>query len=120
MFPGNFLMAEPTLTEVFGTGATQTATSVTILKADLAVTGLTASGSNKAESLLAAIVLKAKTALGDSTFNSNVDQSVTIAPGFNSIVQKTDSNGTATEYRQFQFTVNFHKLDASVLDPDDL
>lgn len=48
-------MAEPTLTQVFGENATQTATTLTITKADL---DLTASGANTAESLLAAIIKK--------------------------------------------------------------
>ena len=119
-FLGNFSMPEPTLIEVFGAGATQSATTITILKADLSSTGLTASSNNKAEALLAAIVLKAKLSLTDSTFTTNVDQSITIEPGFNSIVTKTASDGTSTEYRQFQYNVNFHKLDNAVLDPDDL
>ena len=113
-------MAEPTLTDVFGAGATQTSDSITLTKSDFAAVGLTAASSNTAESLLAAIVLFAKTKLANETFNDNVDQSVTITPGFNSIVTKTASDGTSTEYRQFQYNVNFHKLDNAVLNPDDL
>lgn len=52
-------MAEPTLTDVFGAGATQDATTLTILKSDLAGLGLTAAAGNTAESLLISIVLKA-------------------------------------------------------------
>jgi len=49
-------MAEPTLENVFGIGATQDATTLTIQKTALATVGLTASSANTAESLLAAIL----------------------------------------------------------------
>jgi len=113
-------MAEPTLQAVFGAGATQTSTTITITKADLTSVGLTASATNTAESLLAAIVLKAQTALTQSAFDTNIDQSITILPGFNSIVQRPSSTGETTEYRQFQYNFNAHKLDSQALDPDDL
>jgi hypothetical protein len=113
-------MAEPTLIQVFGAGATQTSTEITILKADLAAVGLTASSTNSAESLLAAIVLTGKAYLTQANFDANTDQSITILPGFNSIVQRSDSAGNFTEYRQFQYQFNAHKLDNSALDPDDL
>lgn len=112
-------MAEPTLTEVFGAGAIQDATTLTITKADLASVGLTASAGNTAESLLAAIVLKARDYLTDVSFNSNPDQSITVLPGFNSIIQRDDGTGTFNEFRQFQFNVNLHKLDNVAVDPDD-
>lgn len=112
-------MAEPTITQVFGAGAAQTATSITIQKADLASTGLTASGTNTAESLLTAIVLKAREHLTPTNFESNTDQSITIEPGFNSIIQRVNSSGGLTEYRQFQYQFNAHTLDNSVIDPDD-
>lgn len=48
-------MAEPSLTEVFGPGATQTATTLTITKADLP--GLTAAIDNRAEQQLPFIFL---------------------------------------------------------------
>ncbi|MBD2204943.1 hypothetical protein H6G33_04210 [Calothrix sp. FACHB-1219] len=105
-------MAEPTLTQIFGTGATQDATTLTILKSDL--TGLTASGSNTAESLLAAINLKAQSYLSQSNFDSNTDQSIYISNGFSSFTTRgTDA------YRVDQITLNLAKLDTgSTLDPD--
>ncbi len=112
-------MAEPTITQIFGAGAAQTATTITINKADLAAAGLTASASNTAESLLAAILLTAKGYLTQANFDANTDQSITILPGFNSIVQRIDGTNT-TEYRQFQYNFNAHKLDNTALDPDDL
>lgn len=49
-------MAEPTLQDVFGTGATQNSTSITIQKSDLAAAGLTAAATNTAESILVAVL----------------------------------------------------------------
>jgi len=48
-------MAEYTLSDLFGAGASQDATSITIQKSDL--TGLTAAAVNTAESLVVALVL---------------------------------------------------------------
>ncbi|MFM6252850.1 MAG: hypothetical protein ACKPEQ_27520, partial [Dolichospermum sp.] len=65
-------MPEPTLTEVFGAGATQTATTLTISKSALATVGLTASSDNSAEAILAAILLIAKINLTETKFESNI------------------------------------------------
>ena len=43
-------MAEPTLQQVFGSGATQTATTLNILKSDLVAIGLTQATDIAAES----------------------------------------------------------------------
>lgn len=112
-------MAEPTIIQVFGAGATQSATTITIDKSDLTSVSLTPSATNTAESLLAAILLKAQLVLTQSGFDSNLDQSVTIVPGFDSIVQRTDALGNVTGYRQNQLSVNLHRLDAGGIDPDD-
>lgn len=50
-------MAEPTLTQVFGSGATQDATTITISKSDLTEIGLTPDANNSAESLLIAEIM---------------------------------------------------------------
>ncbi|MBE9050651.1 hypothetical protein IQ243_09535 [Nostocales cyanobacterium LEGE 11386] len=42
-------MAEPTIAQVFGDNATQDTNTITITKADLVSTGLTASANNTAE-----------------------------------------------------------------------
>ena len=112
-------MAEPTITQVFGAGATQTATTISINKSDLAAIGLTPSATNTAESLLAAIVIFAKGYLTQSKFEANTDQSITIEPGFDSIISRDDGAGNLISYRQTQFNINLHKLDAGTLDPDD-
>ena len=112
-------MAEPTIQQVFGSGATHTATEITISKADLTSYGLTASIENTAESLLAAIFLIARAFLTQSGFDANSDQSITILPGFDSIIQRDDGSGELKSYRQNQLTINLHKLDSEGIDPDD-
>jgi hypothetical protein len=106
-------MAEPTLIQVFGASATQTATTLTIAKADL--TGLTASATNTAESLLVAILLKAQTQLTTTNRDANPDQSVAIETGFDQIAYR----GT-TAYYQSARTITMQKLNVSAaIDPDD-
>lgn len=106
-------MAEPLLTDIFGSGATQNASTITIQKADL--TGLTPSATNSAESLLAAIVLKAAGYLTTTNQDVNPDQSITISQGIGSI--QTDGN---QNYRIYPYTIDFRKVDNQVsIDPDD-
>lgn len=107
-------MAEPTLQQVFGTGTTQDATTLTIPKAVLP--GLTASANNTAESLLVGILLAAKSYLTATNQESNADQSITIADGFiPSFVIRGEQ-----QYRQDTFTVAMDKAAGSTtIDPDD-
>lgn len=109
-------MAEPTLTQIFGAGAAQNSTTLTISKADL--TGLTASANNSAESLFVALLLKAKDYLTTANYDANTDQSVTIVtPDFGAQSLVTRNN---TQYRQYVQTVNLYKVDnSSAIDPDD-
>jgi hypothetical protein len=110
-------MAEPTITEVFGAGATQTASTITIQKAALEVTGLTPSASNTAESLLVAIVLQAQTALPQAGIDTNIDQSLFVEKGFSSFIARGANND---EWRVDQLVLNMAKPDSgSVIDPDD-
>ena len=88
-------MAEPTLAAVFGANATQSATELIIRKSDLTTVGLTASAINTPESLLAAIIVLAQSALGETSYGSNLDQSITIIDGTDSLTTR----GTIT-YRQ--------------------
>ena len=109
-------MAELTLQEIFGAGATQTATTITISKADLA---LTATANNRGEQVFAAVCKKAQPALSEATFATNPDQSITIASGFDSLVYRTVNNVQAT-FLQNQITVNFAKIQTSAgITPDD-
>lgn len=108
-------MAEPTLQQVFGAGATQTATTITILKTDLATVGLTANATNSAESLFVALLLLAAVHLNTTNLDSNIDQSVSIEDSFDAIT--TRNNVT---YRQKTKSINFYKIDSGTsIDPDD-
>ena len=111
-------MAEPTLTQVFGAGATQTATTLSIAKADLAAVGSTASATNTAESLFVALLLLAKNVLTLTAQETNADQSVTVTESdFNFQTLVTRNNQT---YRQSTYAVNLQKLDTgNIIDPDD-
>lgn len=108
-------MAEPTLQQVFGTNAAQTATTLTISKADLTGVGLTASATNTAESLLVAIFLIAKSYLTDANLTNNPDQSISVLDSFDSLVTRNN-----TQYRQKTYSINLQKVDATfAIDPDD-
>jgi hypothetical protein len=109
-------MAEPTLQQIFGAGAVQDVDSITIAKADLVATGLTASASNTAESLFTAILLKAKAHLTTANQSANIDQSIVVGDGFGANIVIRNEN----EYRQDNLTITLDKfLGASTIDPDD-
>ncbi|MGB6297138.1 MAG: hypothetical protein WBF90_13295 [Rivularia sp. (in: cyanobacteria)] len=108
-------MAEPSLQEIFGAGATQDVNSLIIDKADLVAIGLTASATNTAESLLAAIIAIAQQTLTTTRQDANPEQSITIEDSIESLT--TRNNQT---YRQLSKSLNFEKLDTqSAFDPDD-
>ena len=108
-------MAEPTFESVFGASAIQDLGSITIAKSDLP--GLTASASNTAESLVVAILLKLQSALSQSNFDTNLDQSIYIDNGFPNFAFRGPEN---SQYRVDQLTVNFAKADTGgAIDPDD-
>ena len=75
-------MAEPTLTQVFGPGATLTATSLNILLADLSANGLDITGSPTAEGLLVALLMEIRKILTEVNYGTNLDQSIYIEDGF--------------------------------------
>ncbi|QLE55660.1 hypothetical protein [Nostoc sp. TCL26-01] len=113
-------MAEPTLIEVFGTGATQDATTLTIQKSALATVGLTVAATNKPEALLTAIVKLGAVSLTSTNRDSNIDQSITIdadnTPSFT-----TRINGTTTAtYIRDTISIELDKPYSSTgIDPDD-
>ena len=108
-------MAEPTLQQVFGSNATQTATQLIISKADLATIGLTASATNTGESLLAAIIVFSQQTLTDTNQDTNADQSISISDNSDSLVTRN-----STIYRRKSKTIEFDKADTSAnFDPDD-
>lgn len=109
-------MAEPSLSQVFGANATQTSTTLTITKADLASVGLTASANNTAESLIVALILKAAEYLNETNQTTNPDIQVTIADSnFPQLVTRNSS-----QYRQTTYNLNLQTLSPTyTLDPDD-
>lgn len=109
-------MAEPTLQDILGAGATQTATTITILKSDLPMTAVAVNGG---ERVFAAIAKKASSVLTTTAFAANADQSINIAAGFDSIVYRTFNNVQAS-YLNTQLTFNFAKIQTTAgVTPDD-
>ncbi|MCM0593456.1 MAG: hypothetical protein KA716_25970 [Gloeotrichia echinulata DEX184] len=108
-------MSEPTLQQLFGAGASQSATTLTISKSDLL--RLTASSANTSEQLLTGILLTAQTYLTQANFDANIDQSIVIAGGYTSNVVRGTNN---TQYRTDQLTISLSKIDTqTTIDPDD-
>ncbi|MEH1849283.1 MAG: hypothetical protein V7L25_31015 [Nostoc sp.] len=109
-------MAEPTLVQIFGIGTTQDATTLTIPKSALSSTNLTASANNTAESLLTAIVMKAKEYLTPDNHDANLDQSLIITDGY---LPTIVLRGTA-KYSQDTFTIALEKpLGNTAINPND-
>jgi hypothetical protein len=118
-------MAQPTLQEVFGPNAAQTATSITLTKADYAnnvtvdgVTygGLTANSGNNGEQLFTAIVISALQNLTITNRLADFDHSIEIVNQGQDIVAQN-----ATTYRRFVLSVRFYNQeDLAPLDPDDM
>ncbi|MBD2569697.1 hypothetical protein [Anabaena lutea] len=106
-------MAEPTLIQIFGAGASQDATTVTILKSDIGVTASAASG----EAILAGMTLKAKDYLTQTNYDANIDQSIVIAEGFPGFANRGEDS---IQYRNDEISITFSKVDsAATLDPND-
>ncbi|BDA73057.1 hypothetical protein CAL7716_072230 [Calothrix sp. PCC 7716] len=108
-------MAEPTLAQVFGTNASQTATELIISKVDLATVGLTASADNTGESLITAILLLSEIELNETKQETNPDIQITIVKSNQpSIVSRNNQN-----YRQLTISVDLQTPDTgSGIDPD--
>lgn len=109
-------MAEPTLQQIFGANAVQTATTITITKADLP--GLTPAADNRAEQLFVGILIKAMDYLTQSNFDTNPDQSIIVSyPDFNAQTLVTRNN---QQFRQHTINALLHKPDtASAVNPND-
>jgi hypothetical protein len=109
-------MAEPTFQDIFGAQASQTYQTITLNKNDFE---LTSAQENRAEQVFAAIVKRASSTLTQANFDTNPNQSITVVPGFESLVYRT--NGTAQQtLLQTPLTINFAKAQASGgVTPDD-
>ena len=110
-------MSEPTIQDVFGAGATQTATTLTILKSDLPT--LTASATNRGEQLFMGIVLNAKANLTETARNGDLDRSIAIEPSFDQVTSRT-VGGVTNQYYQTGLSISAQKLNTnSSIDADD-
>jgi len=112
-------MAEPTLQALYGASAAQSNSQLTIDKADL--TGLTASSTNTAESLLVALLLLWEAQLTSANQATNPNQSVTVTRGTSTLTTEFDSTtGNSTQYKETPFTIALRKpyIDTGI-DPDD-
>ncbi len=118
-----FIMAKPTLVQVFGTGATRLASGATAPSAGLFIpdtalqtAGLATPTTATAEGHLVAIAVNAKSYLTQANFDTNTDQSLVVADGFSSFTTRGTDN---TAYRQDQLTLSLAKIDTgSTIDPD--
>jgi hypothetical protein len=100
-------MADPTIQDVFGAGATQTATT------------LTASATNGGEAVAMGIVLKLQTTLTTAARDADLDRSLAVERSFDQIVTRTVGT-TTNDYYQSGFTVTAQKLNAAgAIDADD-
>ena len=80
-------MAEPTLEQVFGTGASHDANQLVISQAALAAVGLTPTIDNTAESLFAAIHKVAMNSLTAQNQLLNPDQNVALQPANSTVFE---------------------------------
>lgn len=87
-------MAEPTLQQVFGAGASQTDDLLVVSKVDMGEVGLKASANNSAESLWLSLLLLAQRNLSTANLVLNPEQSIGIADGGESIVNLLVSLGS--------------------------
>jgi hypothetical protein len=114
-------MAEKTIAQIFGTGATRLASGAAAPSAGLFIpdsalvaAGLNTPGSATAEGHLVAMIINAGAALTQSGFDADTDQSVYVTDGFSSLTSRD-----TTQYRVDQKVFNLARLDSqSVIDPD--
>jgi hypothetical protein len=112
-------MAELTLQNVFGANATQTATTITISKADL--TGLVATSNNNPDQIGVAILNKWTTVYATTVRDANKSVSITTTLG---AIPGTSGDFTVTPnvaYMVYSYTVNVYiPLPASTPSPNDV
>jgi hypothetical protein len=115
-------VAEPGLIDIFGGSASNTSTYQTagIVQFDktgtgLESVGLSPSASNTAESILVALILKAKEQLTQTNFDNNIEQQVIITERSRDTIQR---NGLT--WSRINLNVALHLLvDNTTIDPDD-
>lgn len=107
-------MAEPTLTQVFGSGAVQDSSTLTIQKSALVAMGLTAAANNSAESLVVGLVKLWQSYLTPANLEANADQQISIEDSFQQVTTRN-----SVQYRQFSKTINLQIVDNTTdVDPN--
>jgi hypothetical protein len=108
-------MTQPTIQDFFGAGATQTATTIVIQKADLS---FSATANNNGEQCAAAILKKMQVDATKSKFDLDADRNIFIEPGYIGTQYRTVGNDTQTLI-DTPLTVHFARVanDAGI-DPD--
>ncbi|MBG1263091.1 hypothetical protein [Nostoc commune] len=117
-------MAEPTLVQVFGTGATRLASGVTTSTSGLFIpdsalisAGLATPTTATAEGHLVAIIKNSESYLTQTNFDANIGQGLIVTDGFSSFTTRGTDN---TAYRQDQVTISLTKIDTgSTINPGD-
>lgn len=116
-------MAEKSIAQIFGPGATRLANGATTSSSGLFIpdsvlvaAGLATPSTATAEGHLAAIILQSKTVLTQAAFDADTDQSIYVASGFSSFTTRGTNNDA---YRIDQLIFNLAKIDSNaILDPD--
>ncbi|BAY08616.1 hypothetical protein [Calothrix sp. NIES-2098] len=117
-------MAEPTIAQIFGTGATRLASGASAPSAGLFIpdtaliaAGLTTPTTASGEGHFVAVLINGQTYLTQTAFDSNIDQSIYVSTGFSSFTTRGTDNDP---YTVRQLTINLAKLDdGSTLNPGD-
>lgn len=101
-------MPEPTIEEVFGSGATQSATSFTVQKAPLAEFGLSAGATNRAEGLFfGQVAVAAKNLTEANRAQDRANRHVTVTFANFDVVE--DPPGSGQMFRRDIYTVVAYK-----------
>lgn len=109
-------MAEPTLQQVFGAGATQDANTLTISKSALTAKGLQANGENSAEALLVAIVMLANDALSETSRATDLEnRTVTVVYSGQDLI----SQGGKTFQRDAFSVLLYKETQYAAINPND-
>lgn len=108
-------MAKKVLTDAFGTGATQTASTISISKDPLIAQGLTAVASNAPQGIIAALVKLWNLTFTSANRTSNPDETITVT--YDGQSSRTE-NGNV--YRVDTYRIQLYKLTPPTdADPDD-
>lgn len=114
-------MAEPTITQVFGTGSQRLANAdpapssgLFIPDSVLTAAGITTPSTATAEAHFVAILKTGLTYLTPGNFDSNIDQNLRQGTGFKSFI-----NRNGVEYRVDQYVIDMASIDSGItIDPD--